>query len=304
MSDFLKRLNEAATGRPVIWDGAVGTPLIWDGAVGTELLKRGLAGKVPELWNLERPDALYAIHLDYLNAGAEVVQTNTFGATTIKLGLAGIADQFEAVNLAAVKAARAAVKAAGRGFVAGDLGPCGQMLAPSGPVSMDEAIEVYARQTRLLAEAGVDLISIETMFDLNEAEAAVRGARAAADLPVVASMTFNKTKRGFFTMMGNSPADCAERLLAAGAVMVGANCGLAMAEMVELTAEFRKATDKPLIAQANAGNPEVVGGQTVYKETAEGFAALGPALREAGATAIGACCGSSPDFIRKLAEVL
>ena len=295
MSDFLKRLKDAAAGRPIIWDGAV----------GTELMKRGLSGKVPELWNLERPDALTAIHLDYLNAGAEVVQTNTFGATTIKLGLAGITDKFEAANRGAVAAARAAVKSAGRGFVAGDLGPCGQMLAPSGPVSMDQAIAVYTAQVKVLADAGVDLISIETMFDLNEAEAAVRGAKAAAPgLPIVASMTFKKTKRGFFTMMGNTPADCAARLLAAGAVMVGANCGLAMAEMIELTAEYRKATDKPLIAQANAGNPEVVGGQTVYKETAEGFAALGPALHAAGATAIGACCGSSPEFIKKLAAAL
>jgi len=295
MSNFLTRLTQAATSRPIIWDGAV----------GTELFKRGLSGKAPELWNLERPDALTAIHLDYLNAGAEVVQTNTFGATTIKLGLAGIPEHFEAANRGAVAAARAAVKTAGHGFVAGDLGPCGQMLAPSGPVSMDEAIAVYTAQVRVLADAGVDLISIETMFDLNEAEAAVRGAKAAApDLPVVACMTFKKTKRGFFTMMGNTPADCAARLLAAGAVMVGANCGLGMVEMTELIAAYRQATDRPLIAQANAGNPEVVGGQTVYKETAEGFAALGPGLCAAGATAIGACCGSSPEFIKALKKVL
>jgi 5-methyltetrahydrofolate--homocysteine methyltransferase len=295
MSSFLARLKAATTGRP----------LIWDGAVGTELMKRGLSGKVPELWNLERPDALTAIHLDYLNAGAEVVQTNTFGATTIKLGLAGIPEHFEAVNRGAVAAAREAVKRAGRGFVAGDLGPCGQMLAPSGPVSMDEAIAVYTAQVRVLADAGVDLISIETMFDLNEAEAAVRGARAAAPgLPIVASMTFKKTKRGFFTMMGNSPADCAGRLLDAGAVMVGANCGMGMVEMTAVIAEYRKATDQPLIAQANAGNPEVVGRQTVYKESADGFATLGPGLRAAGATAIGACCGSSPEFIKRLAAAL
>lgn len=294
MSDFLKRLSDAASGRPVIWDGAV----------GTELFKRGLSGKTPELWNLERPEVLTAIHLDYLHAGSEVAQTNTFGATTIKLGLGGIADQFEAVNRGAVAAAAAAVKAAGHGFVAGDIGPCGQMLAPNGPVSMDEAIEVFAKQAKLLADAGADLISIETMFDLNEAEAAVRGARAACNLPVVASMTFKRTKRGFFTMMGNTPADCAERLLAAGAVMVGANCGMGMAEMTEVIAAYRKATDHPLIAQANAGDPEVVGSQTVYKETAEGFAAQAPGLRAAGATAIGACCGSSPEFIRKLAAAL
>ena len=295
MNDLLKKLKAARAGGPVV---------LWDGAVGTQLIARGLAARVPEEWNLERPEVLTAIHLDYLNAGSEVVQTNTFGANRLKLGSAGLADKLIPINRGAVAAAREAVKKAGHGLVAGDLGPTGQMLEPSGSLTPEEAQRAFAEQAKVLAEAGADLISIETMFDLAEAQAAVRGARSVASLPIQASMTFKKTPRGFFTMMGVTPAQAVEGLLAAGADVVGANCNLAMPEMIELIREMKKAAEAPLLAQANAGEPKLAQGKTVYAETAEGFAALGPELRAAGAAAIGACCGSTPAFIAELKKRL
>lgn len=291
MSSIVELLQAARAGGPAV---------LWDGAVGTELMARGLIGPAPELWNLERPETLAAIHLDYLRAGSQVVQTNTFGANRIKLGLSGLAEKIEAVNQGAVKAARDAVAAAGRGLVAGDLGPTGQMIQPNGTLAKEAAEAAFAEQVKILAAAGCDLISIETMFDLEEAQAAVRASRKVCGLPVVAEMTFKKTPRGFFTMMGVTPARAVEGLLAAGACAVGANCNLAMPEMVELVREMRKATSAPLIAQPNAGEPKLVDGKTVYAETAENFAASAPALRAAGADALGACCGSAPDFIAAL----
>ncbi len=295
MSEIVELLNATASGGPVV---------LWDGAVGTQLLARGLTGKVPELWQVDEPDALTEIHADYLRAGSQVVQTNTFGATGIKLAMNKIGDRLEQVNKAAVEVAKAAVDRVGHGLVAGDIGPCGQMLQPSGPLSPEEAEKTFAEQAKILAEAGADFISIETMFDLEEAMAAVRGAKSVCDLPVVAHMTYNKTPRGFFTMMGVTPEAAAEGLKGAGAIAIGANCNIGMPEMIELTKIMKTATDLPIIAQANAGNPEVVKGETVYTETADNFASHAPALRQAGASAIGACCGSTPEFIAALQDKL
>ncbi len=295
MSDLLELIKSAEQGGPVI---------LWDGAVGTQLMARGLTGKVPEMWNIDRPEALSAIHTDYLAAGSQVVQTNTFGATRTKLAMSGLEDKIEQVNQMAVQAARAAVDQAGRGLVAGDIGPCGQMLQPSGPLSESQALEVFKEQADLLVSAGADFISIETMFDLAEARAAVLAAKQVCNLTVVAHMTFSKTQRGFFTMMGVTPEDAVLGLGEAGADMVGANCNVAMPEMVELIGQMRAATDLPLIAQANAGDPQIVDGETVYSETPEAFAASAPALTSAGASAIGACCGSTPRFVAALRDKL
>lgn len=292
---IIELMTKAAAGGPAV---------LWDGAVGTQLLARGLSGQAPELWNLERPEVLVAIHADYLKAGAQVVQTNTFGANRIKLAAAGLADRIAEINQQAVAAARQAVERVGRGLVAGDVGPTGQMLEPNGPLSSAEAEAVFAEQIQFLASAGCDLISIETMFDLNEAQAAVRAAKKVCGFPVVAEMTFQKTPRGFFTMMGVTPEEAVSGLLAAGAFAVGANCNLTIAEMVKLIREMKKISDAPLIAQPNAGEPRLVDGKTVYAETAQSFASLAPELRAAGASALGACCGSSPEFIAALRERL
>ena len=281
---------------------AEGKPLIWDGAVGTQLIARGLIGRVSEEWNLSRLDAITAIHADYFAAGALAAQTNTFGGNRLKLKLAGLEDKLFEVNSRAVEAAQAACPP-GR-LVAGDLGPTGQMLEPAGTLAAAEAEEVFAEQAQALASAGVDLFSLETFFDLGEACAAVRGARRVSELPVVASMTFRLTKRGYFTINGVTPEAAAQGLLEAGAAVVGANCTLGPADMLGLVQAFRKATPAPLIFQPNAGSPRLVQGKEVYDQTAEEFAKLSAPLREAGANILGACCGSNPEFIRRLAETL
>ena len=274
-------------------------PLIWDGAVGTQLIARGMIGRVSEEWNLSRPDAITAIHADYFAAGAVAAQTNTFGANRLKLKLAGLEDKLFEINARAVEAARAACPP--ERLVAGDLGPTGQMLEPAGTLSAAEAEEVFAEQAQALAAAGVDLFSLETFFDLAEAMAAVRGARRVSELPVIASMTFRLTRRGYFTINGVTPAAAAQGLLEAGAAVVGANCSIGPADMTGLAQAFRQAAGAPLIFQPNAGNPRLLGGKEVYDQTAEEFAQASVALRAAGADILGACCGSNPDFIRRLA---
>jgi len=277
-----------------------GRPVFWDGAMGTQLIARGLAGKVPELWNLEKPEVIREIHQAYVQAGSDVIQVNTFGANRLKLKTAGLEGKLKEINRAAVKIAKEAAGA--RALVAGDFGPTGEMMAPIGNLAPEQAEEIFAEQAEALASAGVDLFSIETMFDLEETKAAIRGLKkAAAGLPVVAEMTFKKTARGFFTMMGVSPKQAVEGMLEAGADVVGANCSIGPDAMVELIKVFRPLTKAPIIAQANAGEPKLVASKEVYDYSAEQFAEFAPLLFSAGADAIGACCGSSPEFIRLMA---
>jgi len=289
--DFLALLQQARSD---------GRPLIWDGAVGTQLFARGLVGRVLEEWNLSRPDAIRAIHADYFAAGAIAGQTNTFGGNRLKLKTAGLEDKLLMINVQAVEAARAACPA--EGFVAGNIGPTGQLIAPAGALSPEEAQEVFEEQARVLVSAEVDLFSLETFFDLEEAKAAVAGVRQASDLPVIASMTFRRTRRGYFTINGVTPEAAAAGLLEAGADVVGANCTIGPADMKDLARAFRQATDAPLIFQPNAGNPRLVEGKEVYEQNAEEFAREALPLKEAGANILGACCGSTPEFIRRLAE--
>lgn len=291
--DFLAHLQKAR---------AEGRPLLWDGAVGTQLIARGLTGKAPEEWNLLRPEIIQAIHADYFAAGAVAAQTNTFGGNRLKLKSAGLEDKLVAINTQAVESARRACPA--EGFVAGDIGPTGQLTAPAGTLSVEEAQAVFAEQARALVAAQVDLFSLETFFDLEEAKAAVAGVRRVSNLPVIASMTFRRTKRGYFTINGVTPATAVAGLLEAGADVVGANCTISANEMVDLAQEFRRATSAPLIFQPNAGNPRLKDGKEVYEQTADEFARSALILASAGADILGACCGSSPDFIRRLAELL
>ncbi len=276
-----------------------GRPLFWDGAMGTQLIARGLVGRAPEAWNLEKPELLREIHRDYVRAGSEVIQTNTFGANRLKLKSAGLEDKLQLINSSAVKAAAEAAE--GQALVAGDIGPTGELMAPMGNLSAEQAEEVYREQASILAEAGVDLFSIETMFALEEAQAAIRALKAAApNLPVACGMTFKKTARGFFTMMGVSPEQAVKGMVEAGAELVGANCSIGPKDMVELVKAMRPLTDKYIIAQANAGEPQLKEGKEIYEVAAEDFAAFAKPMFEAGADALGACCGSSPEFIRRM----
>jgi 5-methyltetrahydrofolate--homocysteine methyltransferase len=278
-----------------------GVPVFWDGAMGTQLIAAGLTGKTPEIWNLEKPEIIAGIHRAYAQAGAEVIQTNSFGANRLKLKVAGLENKLMEINIAAAQIARKAAE--GKALVAGDFGPTGEMMSPMGSLTPLQAEEIFREQAEALLQGGVELFSLETFFDLEELKAALRGIKKAGPkMPVAASMTFKKTSRGFFTMMGVSPDQAVAGMLEAGADIVGANCSLGPELMVELIKILRSRTSAPLLAQANAGEPALKDGKEIYGVSAEQFAEFAPAMFKAGADAIGACCGSSPEFIRLMVK--
>lgn len=277
--------------------------IIFDGAMGTLIMAAGMSSiKSPTLLNLERPELVTDFHKQYFNAGADVVLTNTFGANLIKLKSEGIEGQMETLNREAVKLARQACS--NDKFVAGDIGPSGKMLPPIGDCTYEEMQETFYLQAKVLIESGVDMLIIETMYSLEEAVGAVHGARNAGDIMVIASMTFNKTEMGYFTLMGETVGQCASTLEQAGADMLGANCTLGSADMIELTKEFRASTAKPILIQPNAGKPVTRKGLTYYKQTPSEFARDAMILKENGADMIGGCCGTNPEFIQALSAAL
>jgi 5-methyltetrahydrofolate--homocysteine methyltransferase len=275
--------------------------IIFDGAMGTMLMSAGLLqGKSPELWNLERPSLIEEIHRRYFETGSDVVHTNTFGGNPLKLANQGLAGQMERINVEAVRIARNACPV-GK-FVAGDIGPTGKLLSPMGDATPKSMEECFWHQAQALYKGGVDLISIETMFSLQEALAAVRGSRVAGNAMVIASMTYNRTKKGFFTMMGESVTQCVAAIEEAGADVIGSNCTLGSKDMIDLTKEIRAATGKPILIQPNAGKPVTRKGVTTYEQSPTEFAQDGIRIKEAGAEMIGGCCGTNADFIKELAR--
>jgi len=277
--------------------------VIFDGAMGTMLMAAGLkAGESPELWNIEKPALVVDIHRTYFEAGSDVVHTNTFGGNAIKLADLGLSDKMEIINGQAAKLAREACPA-GK-FVAGDVGPTGKLIKPLGDLVLQEAEEAFFRQARALLQGGVDLISIETMFSLEEALAALRAAKRLGNVLVIAGLTFNRTKKGFFTMMGEGANQAVEAFELAGADVIATNCSLGSGDMIDLTKELRRATRKPLLIQPNAGKPVTQKGVTSYQQTSAEFAQDGKEIRNAGAEMIGGCCGTNPDFIRALVQAL
>jgi 5-methyltetrahydrofolate--homocysteine methyltransferase len=277
-----------------------GEILVGDGATGTMLLIGGLhPGTCLETLNLDCPEHLEALARSYLDAGAEIVQTNTFGASPLKLALYGLADRTEDINASAVRAAR---KAVGTGaYVCGSCGPSGRLLQPYGDTSPEEVLDSFARQIEALIGAGVDAISIETMTDLAEATLALQAARSiSSSIPVFASMTFDATPRGFITIMGVDIRQAAEGLAKAGADVVGSNCGNGIENMVRIATAFRAVTDLPLLIRPNAGLPKIVGDRPVYGETPAFMAAHFRTLLELGVQVIGGCCGTTPEHIAVL----
>jgi 5-methyltetrahydrofolate--homocysteine methyltransferase len=277
-----------------------GDVLVGDGAWGTMLMARGLRpGDAPEAFTLAHPDVIEAVAHLYVEAGADLVTTNTFGGSPLRLRSFGLDEHAEAINRAAVEVLRRAV--GGRALVSASIGPSGHLLEPYGGVTAADAAASFARQARALAGAGVDVFCVETMTDVEEARLAVEAARAAAPgVPIIATMTFERTRRGFFTIMGVSVARAAEVLTAAGADVIGSNCGNGIDEMVDLARAFREVTRAPLAIQANAGRPVSRDGTLVYPETPEQFAAAVPALLEAGVRIVGGCCGTTPAHVRAI----
>jgi len=289
MEGFLARLKEGV--------------VIFDGAMGTMLQAEGLSsGQCPELWNAERPEVVQGIHRAYFEAGAQVVETNSFGATRLKLAAYGLEARTTELNFLGAKLAKEAAPPGG--FVAGSVSPTGKFLEPLGDLSLSQLMDIYEEQIRALAEGGADLLCIETMTDLEEAAAAIQAARRSCHLPVVATMTFNLDRVGFRTMMGVSPEAAVRRLEEAGADAVGSNCGNGMEEMIGLMREMRPLTSLPLIAQPNAGLPQLQEGQVIYDQTPEEFAQRVPQLLATGVNGIGGCCGSTPSHIRLMAQAV
>jgi len=277
--------------------------IIFDGAMGTLIMAAGIESiKSPMLLNVEKPELVTDIHKQYFAAGADVVLTNTFSGNPLKLKAEGIDTQMEVLNREAAKLAKRACPE-GK-FVAGDIGPSGKMLPPVGDSSPEEMQEAFYQQATVLIECGVDLILIETMFSLEEAVAAVQAVRKASDMVLIASMTYNHTEMGYYTIMGETVDRCASTLMEAGTDMVGANCTLGSAEMIELTKELRAATDKPILIQPNAGKPVVDGDRTYYQQTPAEFAQDLKRITQAGANMVGGCCGTNPEFIQSMVAAI
>ena len=289
-----------------------GEVLLADGATGTMLQSMGLEpGEAPETWLLEQPDKIRALHRGYVEAGSDLILTCTFGGSRFRLEGHGLGDRVREINRRAGELAREVADSARdrRVFVGGDMGPTGQLLAPLGPLTEEEAVEAYAEQARGLAEGGVDFLLIETMSDLGEAKAALEGARRASDpsagsgqgLPIFCTFSFDSHGR---TMMGIRPAQAA-REIAPLVEGLGANCGRDPAEYPDFVRIMRaEAPDAILWAKPNAGLPHLDGDQVIYDADPAYMADIAVQLHEAGAQVIGGCCGSGPAHIRAMAQAL
>jgi len=280
---------------------AQGILLIADGATGSMLMEAGLPpGSPPEVWNVEHPEQILALHTAYLEAGSQIILTNTFGGSRVKLGKFGVGESARDFNLSAARLARQA--ADGKAYVAGDIGPSGELMSPMGKLTYELALETFSEQASALMEGGVDLIWVETMSDLVEAHAAVAGTRQVTDLPIFCSLSFGKKAR---TMMGVSPRQAAQELWPLGLTAIGANCGEGLEMIPEVLKQMREVLpDAPLIAKPNAGLPRLVQGMTVYDMQLEEFASRMVEFIALGAQVVGGCCGSGPAHIAALSRVV
>jgi len=278
--------------------------VLLDGGMGTELIKYGLPrGTCPELWNVEKPEVVKKVHKNYFDAGSDAVLTNSFGGNRIKLASHGLKAKCYEFNFKAASIANE-VRPEGR-FVAGSMGPTGKFLKPIGEFTEEEFESAYAEQARGLTDGKVDFLLIETQYDLGEALCALRGARKSSRLPIFVTMTFNRNPRGFFTMMGNSISQCIKELEDHKVPAIGANCTLDSSDMADLAKVMRQATPLPLIVQANAGKPVLSpSGEVTYSQGVESYVRFIPEIIKNGANLIGGCCGTNPDYIRRMAEII
>jgi len=284
--------------RSLIADGRVH---VFDGAMGTMLYGKGFFLNVcyDEL-NLKQPRLVQEVHAEYVRAGAEILETNTFGANPLKLNSYGLADDTEKINRTAAELARAAAAGGGgRASVVGAIGPLGIRIEPFGPTSQAEAQALFARQVQGLLAGGVDGFVLETFSDMQEMHAALNAVRAATDLPVACQMTIGTDG---LTYYGTDPETFTKQLTAWGADVIGVNCSVGPAGVLEAVEKMVKATDKPISAQPNAGLPKDVGDRKIYLASPEYMASYARRMIEAGARFVGGCCGSTPEHIKKIRD--
>jgi 5-methyltetrahydrofolate--homocysteine methyltransferase len=274
--------------------------LVADGATGTNLIARGLpSGVTAETWVIEQPDKIINLHQDFIKAGADIILTSTFSASSIRLRGSLLEGKADYINRRAVELAKTAVGNA-KVFVAGSLGPIGQLIKPYGQLEVNEAKDAYADQARSLSNAGADFLVIETQFDLGEIKAAIQGVREVSNLPLVVSLSYDRGKR---TMMGVSPTQAGKELDALPVDCVGINCGRSLDENLQNLVELRQITTKPIWFKPNAGLPHLDSqGKTVYDITPELMGTLVPSWLSAGAQIVGGCCGTSPEHLGEISR--
>jgi len=277
-------------------------PLLLDGAMGTMLQGQGLkSGDCPEKWNIINPQIVKKIHYDYINAGSDIVLTNTFGANRIKLNNYNIGADVSSINESAVRISREAITKSNHShrkvYLAGSIGPTGKILEPYGELSFQKAYENYKEQVLILAEEGIDLVILETFYDLEEIKSALKAVKENTDLMVIASMTFDKNLK---TIYGITPEKAAMTLEKEGADGIGANCGTGPDIMYEVLKLMKKVSTHYLLAEPNAGIPELVDGKIFYPASPKKMADYAKKFKDLGIDMIGGCCGTTPLHVKAM----
>ena len=290
--------------KPILERLKTGEVLVADGALGTMLFQRGLKpGECPELFNLTHPEILDEIASLYLQAGADIIQTNTFGGSPLKLSNYQLEARTKEINQTAVSIVKKVVD--DKAYISGSCGPSGEMLEPYGNIEEETMYNSFKEQISAMINVGVDLICIETMTDLQEIMLAVKAAKSVSlRTPVMATMTFDKVPKGFYTIMGVNIEKTVEGLTEAGADIIGSNCGHGIDDMIEIAKQIKTISSKPIVIQSNAGLPENKGNELVYRESPSYFAEKTIELIEAGVSIIGGCCGTTPEHIGAIRKVV
>ncbi len=273
--------------------------LVFDGSMGRMLLENGLGvGTCPEEWNLTHPEIIRGIYKGYMDAGADIIQTNTFQSHGIKLEEYGLKDKHYEINYQGVKLAKEV--ADGKCYVAASIGPLGKLLEPFGDLTFEKAYDTFKEQIIAVADGGADIISLETFTDISELRIALLAVKENCSLPAICSVSYEQNGR---TLMGTEPGICATILYSMGADLIGTNCSFGPEYMIKITESYAK-TGLPFSIKPNAGLPEMIDGKQVFKETPEGFVKFVPEFLKNGARLLGGCCGTTPDYISEVAKVV
>ena len=272
--------------------------LVCDGAMGTQLIEKGMPNQeCPDYWGIKNPKILADIHSAYIDAGADMIITNTFGANRIKLQKFKLEKELKRINTEAVKIAKKAA-AGSNAYVLADIGPVGEYLEPVGKLKSDDCYNAFLAQAKILEAEGVNAIIIETMTDIEELKVAIKVIKENIKIPLITTMSFGKTAQGGYRT--TSGITVPQMVDMAKADVIGSNCGVDIAQMVDIITQMRPLSITPIIAQPNAGAPQLVNNRTVYKQTPDEFAEYIPQLIKAGANIVGGCCGTTPEHIRKI----